>query len=156
MGWDGVIGRPVSEQEFVNSLKTRDLVVYFGHGGGEQYVRSHKIRSLPTCAAVMLWGCSSGALREMGEFDRTGTPYNYILAGCPTLIANLWDVTDKDIDKFSQSVFDKLSLSRSSRKDRDFSNNTSIVAAVAQSRDSCKLKYLTGAAPVVYGIPFYL
>lgn len=27
MGWDGVIGRPVSEQEFVNSLKTRDLVV---------------------------------------------------------------------------------------------------------------------------------
>jgi separase len=35
-------------------------------------------------------------------------------------------------------------------------NKTSIVAAIAQSRDSCKLKYLTGAAPVVYGIPFYL
>ena len=33
---------------------------------------------------------------------------------------------------------------------------TSIVAAVAQSRDACKLKYLTGAAPVVYGIPFYM
>lgn len=33
---------------------------------------------------------------------------------------------------------------------------TSIVAAVALSRDVCKLKYLTGAAPVVYGIPFYL
>lgn len=32
----------------------------------------------------------------------------------------------------------------------------SVVAAVAQSRESCKLKYLTGAAPVVYGIPFYL
>lgn len=54
---------------------------YFGHGGGEQYARSHRIRSLPTCAATMLWGCSSGALREMGDFDRTGTPYNYMLAG---------------------------------------------------------------------------
>ena len=78
-------------------------------------------------------------------------------ASSPTLIANLWDVTDKDIDKFSQSVLDKLSLSKSSTKDKDLrKNNTSIVAAVAQSRDSCKLKYLTGAAPVVYGIPFYL
>ena len=41
-------------------------------------------------------------------------------------------------------------------KEKRSSDNTSIVAAVAQSRDSCKLKYLTGAAPVVYGIPFYL
>jgi separase len=64
-------------------------------------------------------------------------------------------VTDKDIDKFSQSVFDQLSLplNRKSMKEK---RSTSIVAAVAQSRDSCKLKYLTGAAPVVYGIPFYL
>ena len=74
----------------------------------------------------------------------------------PTLVANLWDVTDKDIDKFSQSVFDKLSLNSMKGKRSGDSNNTSIVAAVAQSRDSCKLKYLTGAAPVVYGIPFYL
>ena len=32
----------------------------------------------------------------------------------------------------------------------------SVVRAVARARESCKLKYLTGAAPVVYGIPFYL
>lgn len=29
----------------------------------------------------MLWGCSSGNLRDMGDFDRVGTPYNYMLAG---------------------------------------------------------------------------
>jgi separase len=62
-------------------LLTVRKLSYFGHGGGEQYVRSHKIRTLPTCAATMLWGCSSGALRDMGDFDRTGTPYNYMLAG---------------------------------------------------------------------------
>lgn len=81
----------------------------------------------------------------------------------PTLVANLWDVTDKDIDKFSQSVFDKLRLTPADvnkwsepAKEPHASPSLSLVASVAQSRDSCKLKYLTGAAPVVYGIPFYL
>lgn len=79
----------------------------------------------------------------------------------PTLVANLWDVTDRDIDKFSQSVFDKMHLTADAvgawnlhtAGDQD---RTSIVTAVAESRDACKLKYLTGAAPIIYGIPFYL
>jgi separase len=74
-------------------------------------------------------------------------------------VANLWDVTDKDIDKFSQSVFDKLRLTASGIKQwsaRQGDMPISVVNAVTQSRDVCKLKYLTGAAPVVYGIPFYL
>ncbi|KAL0960162.1 hypothetical protein HGRIS_011797 [Hohenbuehelia grisea] len=81
VGWTGEIGRPPSEQQFLDALSRNDLVLYFGHGGGEQYARSHKIRNLNKCAAVMLWGCSSGDLRDMGDFDRVGTPYNYILAG---------------------------------------------------------------------------
>ncbi|KAH6918185.1 cysteine peptidase C50 [Coprinopsis sp. MPI-PUGE-AT-0042] len=157
LGWDGVMGHAVSEQQLAKALETRDLVVYFGHGGAEQYIRSHKIRSLPTCAATMLWGCSSGALRDMGDFDRIGTPYNYMLGGCPTLIANLWDVTDRDIDKFSQSVFDKLRLKAGDiERKSSIRKPVSVVTAVAESRDVPKLKYLTGAAPVVYGIPFYL
>ncbi|KAJ2921923.1 hypothetical protein H1R20_g15170, partial [Candolleomyces eurysporus] len=159
LGWDGVAGKPVTEQQFSQALKERDLVVYFGHGGGEQYIRSNRIKGLPTCAATMLWGCSSGNLKDMGDFDRTGTPYNYMLGGCPTLIANLWDVTDRDIDKFSMSVFDKIGLN-GSLVNRSTANkgstSVSILAAVARSRDVCKLKYLTGAAPVVYGIPFHL
>jgi separase len=74
-------------------------------------------------------------------------------------VANLWDVTDKDIDKLSQSVLDKLHLTGKEMNqltEKRSRNPVSLVAAVAQSRDSCKLKYLTGAAPVVYGIPFYL
>ncbi|TFK18247.1 hypothetical protein FA15DRAFT_760707 [Coprinopsis marcescibilis] len=157
LGWDGIMGKAVSEQQFVDALRTRDFVVYCGHGGGEQYIKSSKIRSLPSCAVTMLWGCSSGVLKDMGDYDRTGTPYNYMLAGCPTLIANLWDVTDKDIDTFSLAVFDKIGLKASDISQPDTRRNaTSVVAAVAQSRNACKLKYLTGAAPVVYGIPFYL
>ncbi|KAF7984668.1 hypothetical protein HWV62_12932 [Athelia sp. TMB] len=158
LGWEGTIGRAPSEQQFLNALRRKDLVVYFGHGGGEQYVRAHKIKNLPRCAATMLWGCSSGNLRDMGDFDRVGTPYNYMLAGCPTLVANLWDVTDRDIDKFSQAVFDKINLSAEGVRQGRGQDGAefSLVAAVAQARASCKLKYLTGAAPVVYGIPFYL
>lgn len=78
----------------------------------------------------------------------------------PTLVANLWDVTDRDIDKFSQSVFDDLHLNADAvkqwRADDGGAGRTSVVRAVAKARESCKLKYLTGAAPVVYGIPFYL
>lgn len=78
----------------------------------------------------------------------------------PTLVANIWDVTDRDIDKFSQSVFDDLHLNADAvkrwRADDGGAERTSVVRAVAKARESCKLKYLTGAAPVVYGIPFYL
>ncbi|KZT09299.1 uncharacterized protein LAESUDRAFT_696004 [Laetiporus sulphureus 93-53] len=158
-GWRGVVGRSPSEQEVVDALTRSDLFIYLGHGGAEQYVRSSRLRHLPRCAATMLWGCSSGALRDMGDFDRIGTPYNYMLAGCPTLVANLWDVTDRDIDKFSQAVFEQLNLTTST-VDRPMAHNsrqgTSVVTAIAQARERCKLKYLTGAAPVIYGIPFYL
>ena len=75
-------------------------------------------------------------------------------------MVNLWDVTDRDIDKFAQSVFEKLSLDvkdvQAQRTAPDDAEPTSVVSAVSQSRESCKLHYLTGAAPVVYGIPFYL
>ena len=110
----------------------------------------------------MLWGCSSGELRDMGDFDRIGTPNNYMIAGCPTLVANLWDVTDRDIDKFALSVVDKMNIrpkvvekwAKGKKKVGD--GKISIAAALAQSRDSCRLEYLNGAAVVVYGIPFYL
>ena len=69
-------------------------------------------------------------------------------------------MTDNELDKISHSVFEKLRLN--ARDVKAWSVETmdeapmSFVSAVCQSRDVCKLKYLTGAAPVVYGIPFYL
>ncbi|CAE6405783.1 unnamed protein product [Rhizoctonia solani] len=152
-GWSGTIGRKPTEEEMARSLSGSDLFIYFGHGGGEQFIRSQKIRHLPQCSAAMLWGCSSGAMREMGDFDPIGTPYHYMLAGCPTLVATLWDVTDRECDRFAQSVFNSLKLDDAKKS---AAAKTSVVQAVALAREVCKLKYLTGAAPVVYGIPFYL
>ncbi|KAJ1311860.1 hypothetical protein OPQ81_010320 [Rhizoctonia solani] len=152
-GWSGTISRIPTEEEMARSLSGSDLFIYFGHGGGEQFIRSQKIKHLPRCSAAMLWGCSSGAMREMGDFDPIGTPYHYMLAGCPTLVATLWDVTDRECDRFAQSVFTSLKLDDVKKST---ATKTSVVQAVASAREVCKLKYLTGAAPVVYGIPFYL
>jgi separase len=78
-------------------------------------------------------------------------------------VANLWDVTDKDLDKFTEATFKKLGLNQeavtaaynegSQPRER---KGVSIAAALAQSRTACKMEYLVGASPVVYGIPFYL
>ncbi|GAA5958016.1 hypothetical protein JCM21900_004746 [Sporobolomyces salmonicolor] len=153
VNWNGIVGRAPGEDEVKAALASKELFLYFGHGGAEQYVRSQTIRHLPRCAVTMLWGCSSGLLKDQGDFDPVGTPYHYMVAGSPALVANLWDVTDKDIDKFAQSVFDKTGLSSSSASTSTSHSPASLTSAVATSREVCNLRFLNGAAPVVYGVP---
>lgn len=74
----------------------------------------------------------------------------------PSLVANLWDVTDKDIDRISEAVFASLHLDGqrvAGKKDDRETKPTTTAQAIGQARDSCKLRFLTGAAPVVYGLP---
>jgi len=156
--WNGIIGRSPSSEEVKQALLTKNLMLYFGHGGAEQYIRSQTIKQLPRCAVTMLWGCSSGMLHDQGDFHPTGTPYAYLIAGCPALLANLWDVTDKDIDKLALDLFVKTGLQRPSSAPEQSDENATrlsmtLTGALALSRSVCQLKYLNGAAPVVYGIP---
>ncbi|UZJ52161.1 hypothetical protein CBS101457_001481 [Exobasidium rhododendri] len=163
--WTGISGRAPLMDEMATALQSNDLVLYFGHGGGEQYIRPTKVRSLKSCAVAMLWGCSSGSLRDLGDFDRSGTPWNYLMAGCPSLLGNLWDATDKELDGISESVLEKMGLRENVNRERGGDgqqeekrgrkSHVSIAKAIAQSRDACKFPYLTGAACVVYGIPVY-
>ncbi|KAJ3387525.1 hypothetical protein HDU92_001934, partial [Lobulomyces angularis] len=149
--WNGVISQAPSKVEFLNYLQTSDLFMYFGHGGGDQYLNGNYIRNLDNCSISLLMGCSSGKLTEFGEYEPSGTPLNYLLAGCPAVVANLWDVTDKDIDKYSVNLIEKVGILKEDSKEFFKLND-----AVSTSRNVCKLKYLNGAAPVVYGIPVWL
>ena len=63
------------------------------------------------------------------------------------MVANLWDVTDKDIDLFLEELLHAW-LKSANKKD--------LASCVAVSRDVCKLPYLIGAAPVVYGLPLFI
>ena len=178
-GWENVIQREPTETEMKHLLEDHDLFLYFGHGSGGSFIRSRTIKKLQKCAVALLMGCSSGALTQAGEFEPYGMPMNYMQGGCPALVANLWDVTDRDIDRFSQTVLEKWGLflpaqpqsspmkgsakvkgkSKMEKSERVKTCDHSPLAldqAVAKGRASCRLRYLNGAAPVMYGVPVYL
>ncbi|KAL4883011.1 Separin [Aspergillus karnatakaensis] len=151
-GWSGVVNRQPTEEEFEAGLQSKSLFLYFGHGSGAQYIRGRTVKRLDQCAVTFLMGCSSGTLTEAGEYEPYGTPMNYLQAGAPALVATLWDVTDKDIDRFAKSTFEHWGLIREECGEIG-DDRVALDAAVSQSRGACVLKYLNGAAPVVYGVP---
>ena len=173
--WHGLISQEPTEEEIKATLELQDLFLYFGHGSGAQYIRAREIRNLDKCAVTLLMGCSSGALSEAGEFEPYGPPINYLHAGCPALVATLWDVTDKDIDRFAMSTLDLWGLfqpqtdfngGKGGKGGRDGKakhkkrldaeeKKLSLVEAVAKGREACNLRYLNAAAVCVYGIPVY-
>ncbi|KAL9006002.1 MAG: hypothetical protein Q9188_001236 [Gyalolechia gomerana] len=175
--WEGLTRSVPTEAQFKEYLQERDIFLYFGHGSGNQYIRSKTIQKMERCAVALLMGCSSGKLTEAGEFEPYGTPMSYMHAGCPAVVATLWDVTDKDIDRFSETVLQKWGLlkvqppadsspvkksTRGKAKGKAHQSpppnreNLSLDQAVAHGRGSCIFRYLNGAAPVVYGIPIFL
>jgi separase len=152
--WTGIIKREPTEDEFRTSLETKDLFLYFGHGSGAQYIRGRTVKRMNKCAVAFLMGCSSGTLTEAGEYEPYGTPMNYLHAGSPALVATLWDVTDKDIDRFCTSTFETWGLLGKKGKPRPA--GVGLDVAIAGARETCVLKYLNGAAPVIYGVPVFL
>ena len=73
-----------------------------------------------------------------------------LLTHSPAVVGNLWDVTDKDLDRYTHSTLDKFGLFGERGK------VMSLPRAIAASRSACSLRYLNGAAPVVWGIPVTL
>eukprot|EP00887_Chlorella_sp_A99_P003555 scaffold7.g3555.t1 len=171
-GWEGTAGQAPSAAELASALSSRSCFVYLGHGSGDQYIPPSRLRALDRCAAALLMGCSSGRLHGAGggtagaaaprlHYDPAGPVLAYLLAGCPAAVANLWDVTDKDIDRFSQALLTRWLSSGGSEQRQEGTDDVSgggqkpqdACAAVAEARGVCKLPHLIGAAPVCYGIP---
>ena len=257
--WSSRARRTPSEVDFTTALSTKNMLLYFGHGSGNQYVRNRSVKKLDTCSPVVwLMGCSSGVVTEHGDFQAESVPLSYLVAGhtphptttnpfpttdddnnnnsssgggggastdnneenskyhgrqglCMSIIATLWDVTDKDIDRFSVRVGEEWGLwsssstsstlsssatttvnaggisdapktpgkrarsvpktprktpgrsrsraagdDRESREGQGAQKKRSLVGAVVKGREACYLRYLNGAAAVVYGVPVYL
>lgn len=156
-GAEGLSGCKPNEEYLVSHLYASGLYIYLGHGGGEQYMRTSSLfkatsndsnQHLPP---AILMGCSSGAYQANGDLEPTSNVFNWLICGAPMVVANLWDITDKDIDIFSDSVFAKWGLLPGQKDQVD----VDICQAVGSSRASCTLKYLNGAAPIVHGLPLY-
>jgi Peptidase family C50 len=60
----------------------------------------------PAMPTALLMGCSSARLRAgaHGGGAATGAPASYLAAGSACVVGNLWDVTDRDIDRFTADL----------------------------------------------------
>lgn len=65
----------------------------------------------------------------------------------PFVLGNLWDVTDRDIDRFTKALLESWFSAGSGAPLLDY---------MGPSRQATHLKHLIGAAPVVYGLPVHL
>lgn len=181
--WTQMVARTPTETEFKEILTSKDLFLYFGHGSGAQYIRGRIIRALPQAPVTFLMGCSSSKMTQYGQYESVGMPNYYQLAGSMAVVGTLWDVTDRDIDRFAvktladwglfdaqdEQVMEVVRLKgRRGRKQREeaeevardgisrMTDRRTLIEAVVKGRDACLLRYLCGAAVVVYGVPVTL
>lgn len=103
-------------------------------------------------------GCSSGSVALHGPYLPQGMSLSCLLAGSPVVIANLWDVTDKDIDRFGKTMLDAWLEERSNPRGctscvDSCRHRTTMASFMGKARDACALPFLIGAAPVCYGVP---
>lgn len=154
--WTVSINSPPSEEQFIAALTPRvrntpedtqgsgdpqshaqsNILLYFGHGSGAQYIRHKHIKRLrtvsllprpssptppplptqqqrdilPTANLPLLFGCSSAHLHIPGIFNAHGTPVSYLIAGAPAVLGSLWDVTDGDCDAFATETLEAWGL----------------------------------------------
>lgn len=144
-----IVGRAPDSEEFIKMASLHDLFIFIGHGNGIQYTTPKALKKLNHLSPALLLGCSSVRIHNTKSFYGYGSIMSFFLGGCPMVLGNLWDVTDKDIDLFTISLFEKLNIVNK----KENAINKRVDIACRESRNVCKLRYLNGAAPVVYGLP---
>ena len=157
--WTGFIGKPPEPKQLRDALENQDVYMFFGHGAGSTYYKTipDGLDSVCIRTASIVMGCSSGKLFSDGStIESYGSPYRFLLNGAPCYVGCLWDVTDKDIDKFSNRMLNNWLPNWKNIDGENESSNqmcVDICSAVNKSRNFCKLKSLIGASCVVYGLP---
>lgn len=176
--WHGKVGQRdtlPNQSETLTQLQKSDIFLYLGHGGGEEFIPPRQLSRLSKLPVSLLMGCSSGALqRYPGLTESSGTIVDYLLSGSPAVVGNLWDVSDRDIDRLTAALLSRWLGVKSADKDDDNSTddensgandpsshslhpgqNTidrqTLAVALANARDACRLPFLVGAATVIYG-----
>lgn len=146
-GWKGVIRSAPKSDELQSALVKQDLYIYVGHGAGAHFLDAQTLQRLDCNAVALLFGCSSAALAVRGDLEGAGIVLKYLMAGCPLVVGNLWDVTDREIDRYTVAFLQGWMKAGS---------GASLLKYLSESRQAPKLKFIIGAAPVAYGLPVAL
>ena len=207
LGWSGVKGRAPTKAEFLRAHRT-PLFIFMGHGSGAEFASRESIADAlneerrrgvcgvvtvtegicePTnepalATAALLFGCASGAVSNNGgECDPSGHVDAYLLGGVDGVLAFLWPVTDRDVDRMAARVMrywmghlideDALNVLPDAADDDDDADMTrvrsqgllmnataglSLPVALGLARADahaglCRLPFLTSAGCIVYG-----
>jgi len=91
------------------------VLLYCGHGTGEAYLQPRRlVRQTTTLPqAVFLMGCRSGLLEHAEALDAHGAALDWLAAGAHGVVAQLWDVTDGDLDRLTVATWQHLSAATS-------------------------------------------
>ena len=69
-------------------------------------------------------------------------------------MGNLWDVTDRDIDRLTEEFLETWLKDHEQDEQvtrQDLEN--AICLSLNKARNGCKMTFLNGSAPIVYGLP---
>ena len=164
--WNGVIGEMPTPKFMTETLQgEHGMFLYCGHGGGEKCFSRSQVEEVMTSRndgvrgcrpPVVLMGCSSGKLQSVNcpkenktsetypiYYEPEGIALSYLIAGAPCVVGNLWDVTDRDIDRYCLTLIEDFVKGQ----------GESLAKCVAEARGACKLRHIVGSAPVCYGVP---
>ena len=168
--WPGVIGQSPRVEQLETWLCKEDLYIYIGHGAGTAYYnkleRGRGLNALREInAAALVMGCSSGRMVAEGPMlESFGIGWVFIARGAPCYVGLLWDVTDTEIDKYLDSLLARWIPSKwpppngLNGLDSRFSAPSTpryITDMSSKARHDCKLMFLVGSTPVVYGLPIF-
>ena len=150
-GWSGISGMAagsLTDESFINLLKSSDIFIYSGHGGGEKHWSGsciQRMRYTEGLGIALLMGCSSA--KPYGDYSAPFcTPFHYLIGGYRLVVGTLWDVLGKELDRMTTSLVEEIAAKEK------FSSTSDIVRMVSNSRKRAKLKFLTSASIVMYGV----
>lgn len=150
-----LIGRAPSREEMLQALRA-SLLLYAGHGAGDLYGSPREATdalgggacattAAAAAAAALLFGCSSGRLAPRGTYRMEGPLLGFLAARSPLILANLWDVTDRDIDRLTDIFVRELNLDERPTQ----ISLARVMEALGRARNTCLLRLLNGFAPVI-------
>uniref|UniRef100_A0A8R1DQB2 separase n=2 Tax=Caenorhabditis japonica TaxID=281687 RepID=A0A8R1DQB2_CAEJA len=150
--WEGKIGGAPDSTEITTALEECDAFFYFGHGSGSTVMPRSVIKQAKCNAISLLMGCGSvRTIPQAHGFDGKSALLDYAMAKCPLIVGCLWTVTDGEIDRFLMRMVDDCF--EQTRNVTGVDKLRQLAEAMHEARSKAKLKYLTGAAVVMYGLP---
>lgn len=115
-----------------------------GHGAGNAHIREKQFYNKIINCLILLFGCSSASMCQQ-KSQPNGISHSHLINGAPGLLGCLWEVTDKDTDKVTQSLF--VGLGKQAQN---------LSRLLSSSKKRCKHQYLNGGSIVIFGLPIYV